>query len=106
MVADSFAKSETAFNSILNENLMSEGGINSSEVIPKNKMDALKDLFSENLGPISTIIFEEKLKDLNENVDAFHLDNVENLINNLAQEIENKKERLNFITAANKIINS
>ncbi|MGC8554945.1 MAG: hypothetical protein ACP5NA_05610 [Candidatus Acidulodesulfobacterium sp.] len=102
----SFAQSETAFDSILNSNVMSGSGISSGEVVPKNKMEALKDLFSENLGPISSIIFEEKLNDLNENINNFHLDNIENLINNLAQEIENKKERLNFITAANKIINS
>ena len=102
----SFAQSEAAFNSILNSNVMSGGGINSGEVIPKNKMEALKDLFSENLGPISSIIFDEKLKDLNENANNFHADSIENLINNLAQEIENKKERLNFITAANNVINS
>ena len=102
----SFAQSEAAFNSILNSNVMSGGGINSGEVISSNKMGALKDIFSENLGPISSIIFDEKLKDLNENANNFHRDNIENLINNLAQEIENKKERLNFITAANKIINS
>jgi hypothetical protein len=104
--AGSFAQSEAVFNSILNSNGTSGDGINSGEVISSNKMGALKDIFSENLGPISSIIFDEKLKDLNENANNFHRDNIENLINNLAQEIENKKERLNFITAANKIINS
>ena len=83
---------------------MAGGGINFGEVIPKDKMEALKDFFSENLGPISSIIFDQKLKDLNESVNNFHADNIENLIKNLAQEIENKKERLNFITAANKIL--
>jgi hypothetical protein len=102
----SFAQSETAFDSILNSNVMSGGGISFGEVIPKDKMESLKDLFSENLGPISSMIFDEKLKDLNENANNFHTDNIENLINNLAQEIENKKERLNFITAANNIVNS
>ncbi len=104
--ASFFDQNEAAFNSILNSNGTSEGEINYGEVIPKDKMEALKDIFSENLGPISSIIFDEKLKDLNENANNFHRDNIENLINNLAQEIENKKERLNFITAANKIINS
>ena len=104
--AGSFAQNEAVFNSILNDNGMAGDGINSGEIIQKDKMEALKDLFSENLGPISSIIFDEKLKDLNENANNFHRDNIENLINNLAQEIENKKERLNFITAANKIINS
>ena len=104
--ADPFAQNEAVFNSILNSNEMAGGGINFGEVIPKDKMEALKDFFSENLGPISSIIFDQKLKDLNESVNNFHEDNIENLIKNLAQEIDNKKERLNFITAANNIINS
>ena len=102
--ASFFDQNEAAFNSILNSNGMAGDGINYGEVIPKDKMEALKDIFSENLGPISSIIFDEKLKDLNESVNNFHADNIENLIKNLAQEIENKKERLNFITAANKIL--
>ena len=44
------------------------------------------------------------IKDIKNNANNFHADNIENLIKNLAQEIENKKERLNFITAANKIL--
>ena len=102
--AGSFAQNEAVFNSILNDNGMAGDGINSGEIIQKDKMEALKDLFSENLGPISSIIFDEKLKDLNENANNFHADNIEILIKDLAQEIENKKERLNFITAANKIL--
>ena len=58
------------------------------------------------MGPISAILFDEKIRELNEDVDNFNAENIENLINRLSEEIEGKKDRLNFITAAKNIINS
>ncbi len=98
-------RNEDVFNSILSGRMDKEEN-NLSEIIPKNKLDQIMDIVSENLGPISFMIFDEKVKELNEDVNKFNAENIKNLINSLSEEIENKKDRLNFITAANNVINS
>lgn len=80
------------------------GEVKTGKLISKSNLDAIKDLFSSSMGPISAILFDEKIKELNEDADNFNAENIENLINRLSEEIEGKKERLNFITAARNII--
>ncbi len=84
----------------------SGGEVKNRKLISKNNLDLIKDIFSSSMGPISAILFDEKIKELNEDVDNFNAENIENLINRLSEEIEGKKDRLNFITAAKNIINS
>lgn len=100
----SYSKNEDAFNTLFDEK--SGGNIKAHKLVPKNNLDSIKDIFSLNLGPISAILFDEKVKELNEDVNNFNVENIENLINRLSEEIEGKKDRLNFITAAKNIINS
>ena len=83
----------------------SGGEVKTHKLISKKDLDSIKDIFSSSLGPISAILFDEKIKELNEKVDNFNAENIENLINRLSDEIEGKKDRLNFITAAKNIIN-
>jgi hypothetical protein len=81
------------------------GEIKAHKLVSKNNLDSIKDIFSLSLGPISAMLFDEKVKELNEDVNNFNAENIENLINRLSEEIESKKDRLNFITAAKNIIN-
>ncbi|MDA8158058.1 MAG: hypothetical protein M0034_02595 [Deltaproteobacteria bacterium] len=96
-------ESEDVFNAFFGGK--SGGEVKTHKLISKNDLDSIKDIFSSSLGPISAILFDEKIKELNENVDNFNAENIENLINRLSDEIEGKKDRLNFITAAKNIIN-
>ncbi|MHB1545413.1 MAG: hypothetical protein ACYCSB_04265 [bacterium] len=105
----SYPKNEDKENNDVFNTLFGEkggGDIKTRKLITKNKLDSIKDIFSSSLGPISAMLFDEKVKELNENVDNFNAENIENLINRLSEEIEEKKDRLNFITAAKNIINS
>ncbi len=95
---------EDVFNALFGGK--SGGEIKTHKLVTKNNLDSIKDIFSSSLGPISAILFDEKVKELNEDVNNFNAENIENLINRLSEEIEGKKDRLNFITAAKNIINS
>jgi hypothetical protein len=98
------SKDEDVFNTLFGgEN---GGDVKTRELVTKNSLDSVKDIFSSCLGPISAILFDEKVKELNEDVNNFNAENIENLINSLSEEIEGKKDRLNFIAAAKNIINS
>lgn len=90
-----YSLNEDAFNSL-----------KANALISKNKLDSIKDIFSASLGPISEMIFKDKIKELNENINNFNFDNIENLIIILSEEIEDKKDRLDFIKNAKDIINS
>ena len=94
---------EDVFNALFGGE--SGGGIKTHKLVTKNNLDSIKDIFSSSLGPISSIIFDEKVKELNEDVNNFNAENIESLINRLSEEIEGKKDRLNFIAAAKNIIN-
>ncbi len=94
---------EDVFNALFGGK--SGGEIKTHKLVTKNNLDSIKDIFSSSLGPISAILFDEKVKELNEDVNNFNAENIENLINRLSEEIEGKKDRLNFITAAKNIIN-
>ena len=94
---------EDAFNALFGEK--NGGEIRTHKLVSKNNLDSIKDIFSSNLGPISAMLFDEKVKELNEDVNNFNLENIENLINKLSEEIEGKKDKLNFIIAAKNIIN-
>ena len=96
-------ENEDVFNTLFGQK--NGADIKSNELIDKNNLDTIKDIFSSILGPISAIIFEEKVKELNEDVNSFNAENIENLINRLSEEIEGKKDRLNFITAVKGIVN-
>jgi len=99
-----YSKSEDIFNSLFGEK--NDKDIRTNELISKNKLDSIKDIFSSSLGPISEMIFKDKIKELNEDISNFNSENIENLINILSEEIEDKKDRLNFIKNAKNIINS
>ncbi|MHB1697438.1 MAG: hypothetical protein ACYCSQ_04975 [bacterium] len=99
-----YSKSEDIFNSLFGEK--SDRDIRTNELISKNKLDSIKDIFSSSLGPISEMIFKDKIKELNEDISNFNSENIETLINILSEEIEDKKDRLNFIKNAKNIINS
>ena len=94
---------EDVFNALFGGK--SGGEIKTHKLVTKKNLDSIKDIFSSSLGPISAILFDEKVKELNEDVNNFNAENIENLINRLSEEIEGKKDRLNFITAAKNIIN-
>jgi hypothetical protein len=100
-----YLKNDDMLDSILNGK-SGNGNIKTNNIISKNKLDSIMDIFSSSLGPISAMLFDEKIKDLNEDINNFNAENVSNLINGLSEEIENKKDRLDFINIANKIINS
>ncbi|MDA8401461.1 MAG: hypothetical protein M0Z86_00920 [Deltaproteobacteria bacterium] len=94
---------EDVFNALFGGK--SGGEIKTHKLVTKKNLDSIKDIFSSSLGPISAILFDEKVKELNEDVNNFNAENIENLINRLSEEIEGKKDRLNFIAAAKNIIN-
>ena len=94
---------EDVFNALFGGK--SGGEIKTHKLVTKKNLDSIKDIFSSSLGPISAILFDEKVKELNEDVNNFNAENIENLINRLSEEIEGKKDSLNFITAAKNIIN-
>ena len=96
-------KDEDVFNALFDGK--SGGEIKTHNLVIKNNLDSIKDIFSSSLGPIPAILFDEKVKELNEDVNNFNAENIENLINRLSEEIEGKKDRLNFIAAAKNIIN-
>ena len=107
-VGQSYSKNEgnedeDVFNALFGGK--SGGEIKTHKLVTKNNLDSIKDIFSSSLGPISAILFDEKVKELNEDINNFNAENIENLINRLSEEIEGKKDRLNFITAAKNIIN-
>ncbi len=97
-------KEEDVFSSLLGEK--SGGAIRTHEIISKIKLDSVKGIFSSSLGPISSMLFDEKIKDLNEDTNNFNVKNIKVLINSLSEEIEDEKDRLNFVKSAKNIINS
>lgn len=100
-----YSKNENdVFGSILGEKVASE--IKPDKLISIDKLDFIKDAFSASLGPISSMLFDEKISELDEDVNKFNADNIDSLINKLAYEIEDKKDKVNFINKANNIINS
>ncbi len=96
-------KDEDVFNSLLGEK--SGGTIKAHEIISKIKLDSVKGIFSSSLGPISSMLFDEKIKELNEDVNNFNVKNIKDLINSLSEEIEDGKDRLNFVKSARNIVN-
>ncbi len=51
------------------------------------------------------MLFDEKIKELNEDVNNFNVKNIKDLINSLSEEIEDGKDRLNFVKSARNIVN-
>jgi hypothetical protein len=75
-----------------------------SNVIPINVIVAIKDLFASSLGPIAFIIFESKIKELNQTVDNFNYQNVEEFIKLLSKEIEDENDRILFVKNVRNIL--
>ncbi|MHB8282918.1 MAG: hypothetical protein ACYDDE_09005 [bacterium] len=76
----------------------------SNIIIPINVIIAIKDLFASSLGPIAFIIFESKIKELNQTVDNFNYENIEEFIKLLSKEIEDENDRILFVKDAKNIL--
>ncbi len=96
------SQDEDIFSSLLGETKWAE--TKTLKIVPIDKLNAIKDIFSSNLGPISAMLFDEKVKELNEDFNNFNVENIQNLINRLAEEIEDKTDKLNFIKNAKRVI--
>ncbi|MCL4321297.1 MAG: hypothetical protein M1478_01955 [Deltaproteobacteria bacterium] len=97
------SQDEDIFSSLLGETKWS-GETKTLKIVPIDKLNAIKDIFSSSLGPISAMLFDEKVKELNEDFNNFNVENVQNLINCLAEEIEDKTDKLNFVKNAKKVL--
>ncbi len=91
------------FGSLLGETKESEG-TKTKKIVPIDKLNEIKDIFSSSLGPISAMLFDEKIKELNEDFNHFSAENIQNLINSLAEEIEDKNDKSNFIKNSKRAI--
>lgn len=96
------SQDEDIFSSLLGETKWGE--TKTLKIVPIDKLNAIKDIFSSSLGPISAMLFDEKVKELNEDFNNFNVENIQNLINRLAEEIEDKTDKLNFIKNAKRVI--
>ena len=96
------SQDEDIFSSLLGETKWGE--TKTLKIVPIDKLNAIKDIFSSSLGPISAMLFDEKVKELNEDFNNFNIENIQNLINRLAEEIEDKTDKLNFIKNAKRVI--
>ena len=96
------SQDEDIFGSLLGETKWGE--TKTLKIVPIDKLNAIKDIFSSSLGPISAMLFDEKVKELNEDFNNFNVENIQNLINRLAEEIEDKTDKLNFIKNAKRVI--
>lgn len=96
------SQDEDIFSSLLGETKWGE--TKTLKTVPIDKLNAIKDIFSSSLGPISAMLFDEKVKELNEDFNNFNVENIQNLINRLAEEIEDKTDKLNFIKNAKRVI--
>ncbi len=72
--------------------------------VPLKKILAIKELFSNSLGPIASMIFESKLKESNMRVDSFNNKNVYEFISLLANEIESKPDKVSFVKNVENIL--
>lgn len=97
------SQDEDVFSSLLGETKDS-GEIKARNIVTIDRLNAVRDIFSSSLGPISAMLFDEKVKELNENFNNFSVEHIQNLINSLAEEIEDKNERMNFIKNAKRVI--
>lgn len=97
------SQDEDIFSSLLGETKWS-GETKTLKIVPIDKLNAIKDIFSSSLGPISAMLFDEKVKELNEDFNNFNVENAQNLINCLAEEIEDKTDKLNFVKNAKKVL--
>jgi predicted regulator of Ras-like GTPase activity (Roadblock/LC7/MglB family) len=96
------SQDEDIFGSLLGETKWGE--TKTLKIVPIDKLNAIKDIFSSSLGPISAMLFDEKVKELNEDFNNFNVENIQNLINRLAEEIEGKTDKLDFIKNAKRVI--
>ncbi|MDA8272650.1 MAG: hypothetical protein M0Z72_02790 [Deltaproteobacteria bacterium] len=96
------SQDEDIFSSLLGETKLAK--TKTLKIVPIDKLNAIKDIFSSNLGPISAMLFDEKVKELNEDFNNFNVENIQNLINRLAEEIEGKTDKLDFIKNAKRVI--
>ncbi len=76
----------------------------SNIIIPINVITAVKDLFTNSLGPISPIIFESKMKELNQTVNNFNYKNIQEFIKLLSKEIEDENDRILFVKNVKNIL--
>lgn len=98
------SRDEDVFSSILGEKKWHQDEVKIQRTISKSKLNALKDVFSISVGPISIMLFDEKVKEMGENVDNFGVEHIQSLINNLASEIEDKSDRLVFLKNAKSVV--
>lgn len=77
--------------------------LKTAPIVSVNKLNNIKEFFSGSLGPIAEMLFAEKIKELNEDFDNFNVASIQNLINSLADEIDDKNDKLAFVKKANSI---
>ncbi len=103
-MGDITSRDEDVFSSILGEKNVIRNEVKIPRTISKNKLNALRDVFSLSLGPISIMLFDEKVKELGEDADNFSAEHIQSLINNLASEIEDRSDRLSFVKNAKMVV--
>ncbi len=75
-----------------------------TDVVPINIIIAIKDLFANSLGPISSMIFDSKIKELNQGMENFNRKKIEEFVKLLSKEIEDENDRILFLKNVNKIL--
>ncbi|RZD16508.1 MAG: roadblock/LC7 domain-containing protein [Candidatus Acididesulfobacter guangdongensis] len=75
-----------------------------ANVVPINVIIAIKDLFANSLGPISSMIFDSKIKELNQTMDNFNRKKIEEFVKLLSKEIEDENDRVLFFKNVNNIL--
>jgi len=73
-------------------------------IVPISVIIAIKDLFANSLGPISSMIFDSKIKELNLNMENFNRNKIEEFVKLLSKEIEDENDRALFFKNINNIL--
>ena len=75
-----------------------------TDIVPINVIIAIKDLFANSLGPISSMIFDSKIKELNQGMENFNRKKIEEFVKLLSKEIEDENDRVLFFKNINNIL--
>jgi predicted regulator of Ras-like GTPase activity (Roadblock/LC7/MglB family) len=98
------AHQQNNINNINNNNSNNTNNEAATNLVPINVIIAIKDLFANSLGPISSMIFDSKMKELNQTIDNFNRKKIEEFIKLLSKEIEDENDRVLFFKNINNIL--